>query len=168
MLSVRKVLEILTRDFVADQHRAEKDRRSKADVAWDSYQRAADTGAATHDAERMETATIVQAMIAAAAADGRIDAEERRKILARLDAADLTPGERAEIERTFTAPMPIYALAQSVGTPEHAKAVYAGAVAAIVVDTPEETAFLRSLRDRLNLSAETIASIHGRFGLIET
>lgn len=168
MLSVRKVLEYLARDFVADQHHAEKDRRAKAEAAWDSYQKAADAGAATHDAERLATATVVQAMIAAAAADGRIDAEEHRRILARLDGADLTPSERAEIERAFAAPMPVYALARSVETPEQAKAVYAGAVAAVVVDTPEETTFLRSLRERLNLPAETVADIHGRFGVIGT
>ena len=50
-------------------------------------------------------------------------------------------------------------------TPEQAQAVYAGALAAIVVDTPEETDFLRSLRQRLGLPAAAIASVHARFGL---
>ena len=165
MLSVRKVLEILTRDFVADQLRSDSDRKAAAEAAWDSFHAAADAGAEEREAERAETATVVHAMISAAAADGRVDAEERRRIQARLDDADLLPSERAEIEREFEAPMPIYALARAVGSPEQARAVYAGAVAAVVVDTPEETAFLRSLRERLDIPADVVADIHSRFGL---
>lgn len=167
MLSVRKVLEILTRDFVADQHRADAGRSAAAAAAWDSFHAAARTGDAAREADRAETATVIHAMISAAAADGRVDLQERRRILARLDDADLLPSERAEIEREFEAPMPIYALVRAVETPEQARAVYAGAVAAVIVDTPEETAFLRRLRDRLALSADTVAEIHGRFGLGE-
>ncbi len=165
MLSVRKVLEILTRDFFADQVRSDADRKSTAEATWDSFRTAADADAAEHEEELAATAAVVHAMISAAAADGRIDAEERRRIFSRLDKADLLPSERAEIERAFEAPMPIYALAREATTPAQARAMYAGAVAAIIVDTPEETDFLRSLRERLGLPADTISEIHGRFGL---
>ena len=165
MLSVLKALQILTRDFVGDELRSENDRKTAAKAAWDSFGAVANAGDPEREADRAQTALIVRAMISAAAADGRVDAEERRRIQARLDRADLLPSERAEIEREFEAPMPIYALARAFETPEQARAVYAGAVAAVVVDTPEETDFLRSLRQRLDLPAEAVATVHARFGL---
>ena len=87
MLSVLQVLQILTRDFVADELRSENDRKATAKAAWDSFDAVAAVGDQEREADRAQTALVVRAMIAAAAADGRVDAEERRRIQARLDRA---------------------------------------------------------------------------------
>jgi uncharacterized membrane protein YebE (DUF533 family) len=99
---------------------------------------------------------LVRAMIAAANADMNIDADERARILAKLEEAGAGPEERALVEREMNAPMSIDDLAGEVSGPDVAAQVYAAALAAIDVDKATERRFLQALAERLGIDAEIV------------
>jgi uncharacterized membrane protein YebE (DUF533 family) len=107
---------------------------------------------------------LVRVMIAAANADMRIDADERARILAKLEEAGAGPEERALVEREMNAPMSIDDIAGEVSGPDVAAQVYAAALAAIDVDKATERRYLQALAARLGLDAEIINEIHDQLG----
>lgn len=107
-----------------------------------------------------ETALLMlRAMIAAAAADGHIDAIERERILGGLRQAGLEGDAARFIEAEFARPAPIGALAASAKTPEVAMQVYAAARLAIDPDKTEERVFLAQLAGALALDPRLVAQI---------
>lgn len=107
---------------------------------------------------------LVRAMIAAANADMSIDADERARILTKLEEAGTGPAERAFVEREMNAPLSIDDLAREVSGPDVAAQVYAAALAAIDVDKATERRFLQALAQRLGLDAEIVNEIHDQLG----
>jgi uncharacterized membrane protein YebE (DUF533 family) len=107
---------------------------------------------------------LVRAMIAAANADLSIDADERARILTKLEEAGIGPAERAFVEREMNAPLSIDDLAREVSGPDVAAQVYAAALAAIDVDKATERRFLQALAQRLGLDAEIVNEIHDQLG----
>jgi uncharacterized membrane protein YebE (DUF533 family) len=107
---------------------------------------------------------LVRAMIAAANADMSIDADERARILTKLEEAGTGPAERAFVEREMNAPMSIDDLAGEVSGPDVAAQVYAAALAAIDVDKATERRFLQALAERLGIDAEIVNEIHDQLG----
>ncbi|GAB7081453.1 hypothetical protein JCM14635_31260 [Megalodesulfovibrio paquesii] len=104
----------------------------------------------------------LQAMIAAAWADGSLDGQERTSIFQGLDSLQLTPEETAFLHRELAAPKSaaeIAALASQLPTSEAAQAVYAAACMAIVADTAAEHAFLDELAARLHLDPSIARSL---------
>jgi uncharacterized membrane protein YebE (DUF533 family) len=63
---------------------------------------------------------LVRAMIAAAKADGKVDAEEKEAIFARLNAMDLSAEDKAFVFDELSAPFDINAVVAAADTPEHA------------------------------------------------
>ncbi|WP_126979655.1 DUF533 domain-containing protein [Frigidibacter oleivorans] len=111
--------------------------------------------------EEAVAALLLRAMIQAAKADGRIDPEERRRILAEMDEA--TPAEMDYLLTQMDAPADVAALARDV--PEGLEPeVYAAALMAIDVDHPEETAFLARLAELLRLRRAEVEAIHREAG----
>ena len=94
---------------------------------------------------------ILRAMIAAAKADGHIDAQEHSRIFDKLDACDLDTEEKAFIIDELRKPLDIDAVVRAATTPELAVQIYAASVLAIDPDDPAEQAYLAMLASRLKL-----------------
>jgi uncharacterized membrane protein YebE (DUF533 family) len=107
---------------------------------------------------------MVQAMIAAAAADGRIDDEERNGVLARAESAGLSASTRAFLQRELESPSGVEAIV-AAARPEIAGDLYAASAFAISIDTDAERAYLDRLAAGLGLSPQARATIHQQLGL---
>jgi uncharacterized membrane protein YebE (DUF533 family) len=114
------------------------------------------------DAEEAEALLLVRAMIAAAKADGRVDAGERAAIAAQLDAAGLSAEERDFVLADFDRPMTPEALAREAADPMLRARVYAAAVAGAGAISPEERAWLDALAKALRLDKAAAAAIEER------
>jgi uncharacterized membrane protein YebE (DUF533 family) len=106
---------------------------------------------------------LIQAMVAAAKADGEVDPQERQRVLAELTEAGADEEERAFIQHELEKPLDLDALASRVHTPQMAEEVYAASLLAIEVDTSAEQRYLAYLAARLNLDAEKVTQLHERF-----
>lgn len=96
--------------------------------------------------------TLIRTMVAAAHADGRMDQEEERRILEKLQEEGLSRDERQFLLQELHAPHSIDELAAGAGSPIIAQTMYSLAVSAIVVDTPEERQWLDRLAVALSIS----------------
>lgn len=119
----------------------------------------------TDDAAHEELGkTLVRAMIAAAKADGRIDAEEKEAIFERLKTMSLSAEEKAWVFDELSAPLDINAVVARADTPEHAAEIYAASLVAISADTASEQAYLEALAGKLKLDPALVAEIHKAAG----
>lgn len=115
---------------------------------------------AVTDQQRQDMLLLVQAMVAAAAADGDIDAQERAGILQRV--AQQGDGEaRAFLERELANPKSLAAVVAAT-RPELAQEVYAVSHVAICADNALEHAYLDALAARLNIDPADRQRIHER------
>jgi uncharacterized membrane protein YebE (DUF533 family) len=112
-----------------------------------------------------DTVLLIRAMIAAANADGAIDAQERAAILDRLRSVRLSQEEHQFIVHELLDPKPMQAIVAAVASPELARQVYLASLLAIAVDTDEELDYLRNLAQHLRLDQETLAAIHQQAGV---
>ncbi|MDP3418516.1 DUF533 domain-containing protein [Falsiroseomonas sp.] len=120
------------------------------------------------DAPRMEEAEgllLIRAMIAAAKADGAVDAAERRAIAEQLDSAGLSAEERDFILADFETPLTPAALAAQAADPMMRARLYAGAVAAMGEISPPERAWLDELAKALGLDRRAAAAIEERLSI---
>jgi uncharacterized membrane protein YebE (DUF533 family) len=143
--------------------------------AWQNYQRS-QPGAASAPEDAFvpsstnETATeqlgktLVRAMIAAAKADGRIDADEKEAIFDRLKTMPLSAEEKAWVFDELSSPLDINQVVARADTPEHAAEIYAASLVAISADTPAEQAYLETLASKLKLAPALVAEIHRSAG----
>lgn len=107
-----------------------------------------------------ETAALyIRAMIAAAAADGRVDADEQAKVMASLQQAGA--GSEAEdfIANELNSPASVQQLADAVHSAEEAVQVYTAARLAIEPDERSEQVFLASLAQALGIDDKLAAHI---------
>jgi uncharacterized membrane protein YebE (DUF533 family) len=102
---------------------------------------------------------LLSAMIAAAKADGYIDASEEKEILGRLESLDLDPEERHFVRREMQKPQTIDELVAGATTPEAALQIYTASVLAIDADHPAEQAYLARLAIRLGLPSALTAEV---------
>ena len=108
--------------------------------------------------------TLVRAMIAAAKADGQIDATEKDAIFKKLETMPLSPAEKAFVFDELASPLDINAVVARADTPEHATEIYAASLVAMVSDTPTERAYLEALAHKLKLDPGLVAEIHRAAG----
>jgi uncharacterized membrane protein YebE (DUF533 family) len=94
---------------------------------------------------------VLSAMIAAAKADGHIDAQEQEKIFAKLDDQELSAEEKAFLMDQFRRPLNLVELAASAKTPEQSAEIYTASVMAIQPDTASEVTYLNNLASALKL-----------------
>ncbi len=116
------------------------------------------------EAETAEALLMIRAMIAAARADGTIEAAERAAIAGQLDGAGLTSAERDFVLADFDAPLTPAALAKEVRDPMQAAQLYAGAFAAMGEVSEPERAWLLTLARALKLDRDAAAAIEARLG----
>jgi uncharacterized membrane protein YebE (DUF533 family) len=93
----------------------------------------------------------LRAMVAAAAADGQIDAAERARIAQGMRQAGIDEQATHWLESEFSEPADVEELAAGVTTPEKAAQVYTAARLAIDPDSIQERAFLTNLAEALDL-----------------
>jgi uncharacterized membrane protein YebE (DUF533 family) len=115
--------------------------------------------AAAEDEEQRFALALVIAMIAAAKADGFIDAEERATIAQRIELLPLDAEARAFLEAEYAAPLDIDRVAAGATTAEEATQLYAASIMAIDPDHPAERAYLTRLAMKLKLDPALVARI---------
>lgn len=108
--------------------------------------------------------SLVRAMISAAKADGRIDAEEKDAIFERLKTMPLSAEEKAWVFDELSTPLDINAVVSCADTPERAAEIYAASLVAITADTPAEQAYLEALAAKLRLDPALVTEIHKAAG----
>ncbi len=108
--------------------------------------------------------TLVRAMIAAAKADGQIDAEEKDRIFKRLESMPLSAEEKAFVFDELASPLDIDAVVARADTPEHASEIYAASLVAMIPDSAAERAYLEALAYKLKLPSGLVAEIHRQAG----
>ena len=106
---------------------------------------------------------LVQAMIAAAAADGRVDASERERVLARASAAGVDAETRAFLEAEMAVPKSADAIG-AMTRPGLTREAYAAAALTIDIDTESERHFLSTLGNALGLEEDERIAIHQQLG----
>ncbi|MBX9588376.1 MAG: DUF533 domain-containing protein [Hyphomonadaceae bacterium] len=112
------------------------------------------------DAVTHESAMLyIRAMIAAAAADGRIDAKEQQKILGGLQQAGMDAVAQQFLTREINHPATAEDLADAVASPQQAVQVYTAARVAVDVDSAAEHAFLSRLAGALGIDDRLAAQI---------
>ena len=109
-----------------------------------------EAAAVTHESAML----YVRGMIAAAAADGRIDAAEQQKILGSLKQSGLDQGAEEFLTNELNNPATAEQLVQSVSTEAEAVQLYTAARISIDLDTAEEHEFLSALGQGLGINDE--------------
>lgn len=101
----------------------------------------------------------IQAMIAAAASDGRIDASEHETLVASLTQAGAGSDAEAFIAQELNRPRTVQELAASVNSPQEAIQLYTAARIAVADNSPAEKQFLASLAAALNIDPKLAAHV---------
>ncbi|HYN38755.1 MAG TPA: tellurite resistance TerB family protein [Rhodospirillales bacterium] len=118
------------------------------------------------EAELENTALLaIQAMIAAAKADGAIDGGEMSRIMGKLGEGGADDAARDFVMNELQKPLDLDGLVRSVKSPEVAVQVYSASLLAIEVDTPAEKEYLQKLALGLGLDAGTIGRVHQALGV---
>ncbi|MCA3414369.1 MAG: DUF533 domain-containing protein [Roseomonas sp.] len=113
-------------------------------------------------AETAEALLMLRAMIAAAKADGAIDAEERGRIATQLDGAGLSAAARDTVLADFDKPLTPAALAKLASDPMLAAQLYAAAVVGAGEIAAAERAWLDEFAKALKLDRAAAAAIEAR------
>ena len=101
----------------------------------------------------------IQAMIAAASSDGRIDPSEHDKIVGSLKQAGLDSEAEAFFAKELNSPSSVATLAKSVASQQEAIQLYTAARIAVSDNSPAEKAFLASLAKALKIDPALAAQI---------
>lgn len=104
---------------------------------------------------------LLRAMIAAAKADGHVDAQEQARIFAEMDKLPLSSEDKAFVMDELRAKLDVDAVAGAAATPEEAAEIYAASLLAIDVDNAAERGYLGMLAARLKLDDALVAHLHG-------
>jgi uncharacterized membrane protein YebE (DUF533 family) len=104
--------------------------------------------------------SLLRAMIAAAKADGRIEAAEQAKIFAEMDKLDLDAEDKAFVVDELRGPLDVDAVAKGARSPEEAAQLYTASLLAIDVDNPAERGYLTLLAARLHLDPALVEHLH--------
>lgn len=111
-----------------------------------------------NDAEQ-EAVLLVQTMIAAAHADGQVDATEQQRILARAESSGLDAATCLFLKAALHQPVSLDEIAAKT-RPDQVDEVYAAALLAMDGDTEAERAFLRQLGQKLGMDDARRQAIH--------
>jgi uncharacterized membrane protein YebE (DUF533 family) len=103
---------------------------------------------------------LLRAMIAAAKADGHVDATEQANIFGEMDKLNLSADDKAFVVDELRRPLDVDAVAKCARTQEEAAEIYAASLLAVDVDNPAERGYLGMLAARLNLDDELVAHLH--------
>ncbi|MAI44520.1 MAG: tellurite resistance TerB family protein [Hyphomicrobiaceae bacterium TMED74] len=102
----------------------------------------------------------IRAMIAAAAADGRLDANEQQRIVGSLKDQGLDASAEEFLANELNKPSSIDRIAAGSRSEQEDIQLYTAARVAIEVDTPAEKQFLGELANQLQLPGDLVAHIN--------
>ena len=102
---------------------------------------------------------LLSAMIAAAKADGHLDADEERRIFGRIEDLELDAEEKGLLMDEIRRPLSVDELVRHATTQEVAVELYTASLLAIDPDQPAERAYLDLLAARLRLPPELVSEI---------
>lgn len=125
----------------------------------------ASTAPQPHELSADDAALLVRAMIAAAAADGVIDAEERAFLLERVRESGADDEGIRHIEAMMANPPRMHDIVLAARTPFMAEQVYAASCLAIDIDTEAERGYLAVLARSLGLSQDAVGRIHDQLDI---
>lgn len=103
--------------------------------------------------------SLLSAMIAAAKADGHVDAEEQSRIFEKIGEAGLDAEAKAFLMDELSAPLDLDKIVNAARSPEEAAEIYAASRLAINPDHPAEKAYLQMLAARLGLEEGLLQEI---------
>lgn len=102
---------------------------------------------------------LVRGMIAAAKADGHVDANEQQRLFSEVERLGLDADDKALVFDALAKPAEPAAIASLVASPEQAAELYLASRLAIDPDSAAERAYLDALAARLKLPAEVRARL---------
>lgn len=117
------------------------------------------TGFEADEVSDAAAVTYIRGMIAAAAADGRIDANEQEQMIGALKDQGLDAGAEEFLANELNNPASIDDLVDGVANQTEALQLYAAARIAVEPDTAAEQQFLAVLADRLGISPDLRAHV---------
>lgn len=103
---------------------------------------------------------LVRAMIAAAKADGHIDADEHARIFGRVGEFGLDAESKAFVFDALAASVGVSEIAAFATTPEQGAELYLASRLAVEPDGPAELAYLEALAHRLKLPQDLVAHLN--------
>jgi len=106
---------------------------------------------------------LIDAMLAAANADGYIDSEEKSKILQQLKRINSDQEGFDYVQQRIDNPPTLEQVCQSALDSAIAKQIYMVSLLAITVDTVEEASYLKKLASCLPVDAQVIAQLNEQF-----
>ncbi len=106
---------------------------------------------------------LARAMIAAAKADGQIDARESQSILNHINGSDLPTQDKALLLDEYSRPLDLVSLCEAVDSPEHGAEVYAASLMILHPPSPAERIYLDSLAQELRLDTGLAGEIQATF-----
>jgi uncharacterized membrane protein YebE (DUF533 family) len=112
------------------------------------------TGYETSAVTQESAVLYIRAMIAAAAADGRIDANEQQKIFGSLKQAGMEAGAEEFIARELNNPASVEDLVAAVKTEQEAVQVFTAARVAVELDSQANNDFLVNLANGLGIDGQ--------------
>lgn len=136
--------------------------RSFGDVLNSSFANRGEPEVAPTAEQNAVAGLMLKAMIQAAKADGKVDANEQKKLLGNL--GDVSQEEQAFVQAEMRAPIDVAGLARL--TPEGLEAqVYTMSVMAIDLDNQTEAQYLHELAQNLGLDQRGVNHIHKELGV---
>lgn len=105
---------------------------------------------------------LLQAMVAAAKADGHITAQERARIADQLPRLGLGAEAQALLAEEIDAPLDVSRLAALASTEAEAAEIYAASLLVVDPEAPAEKGYLAMLAARLNLDPGLVAHLHAK------
>ncbi|MFK5986554.1 MAG: DUF533 domain-containing protein [Pseudomonadota bacterium] len=124
---------------------------------------ATSTATATEQSATEQALLLIDAMLAAANADGEIDSSEELKIMQQLKDIGSDQEGFDYMETRLNNPPSMQQICERVNDLEMAEKVYMVSLIAIVVDTEEEAEYLKDLAANLKLDSQTINRINQQF-----
>ena len=103
---------------------------------------------------------LIRAMIAAAKADGTMDAGELKTVIDTVEASELAADDKSEILRALNETIDVDTVAAMATCPEVAAEIYGASLTAIDLDTPAEQVYHSMLASKLGLSREMVVALH--------
>lgn len=105
---------------------------------------------------------LLQAMVAAAKADGHVTTQERRRIEGQLADLGLGPEAKALIAAELDAPLDPGRIAALARSPEEATEIYAASLLVVDPEAPAEKGYLAMLAARMGLDPGLVLHLHAR------
>lgn len=136
--------------------------RAQADPVWSRLDEKGFAVDAADDRQGSRALLLIQAMIAAACADGHMDKHERERIMAQVADAELAADERAMVFDALHQPLSLAELSQRVDCPELATEVYMASLLAVDETRIEAELYLDALAYRLGVPDALVAQMRSQ------